>query len=69
MNTDIEACVDHDCALRTLCHRYQVGLRQTISHVGQWRMKEGGCDGFKELPPATDYSNAPVTRSFINRAK
>jgi hypothetical protein len=64
MNTDIEACVDHDCNLKEGCHRYQVGLRQTIFHVGQWRMKEGGCDGFKELPPATDYSNAPVTRSF-----
>jgi hypothetical protein len=64
MNTDIEACVDRDCTLNTLCHRYQVGVRQTIFHVGQWRMKEGGCDGFKELPPATDYSNAPVTRSF-----
>jgi hypothetical protein len=64
MSTDIEACVDHDCNLKEACHRYQAGVGQTIFPIGQWRMEEGGCDGFKELPPATDYSNAPVTRSF-----
>lgn len=68
MNTDIEACVDHECNLKEGCQRYLVGRAQSVFHVGAWRMTLQGCDAHYPVVE-DDHSNPPVKRYFGARGE